>query len=170
MTNKIENHLGLVKSIAAKFVRKGFDFDDLYGIGCVALLEAGNSYDSTKGSFSTWATKIIQQSILDNFRKIKKEKQINFVNFENDVLDSKKKEFPNELLTVLLQEDKNESKIEKENKKILLDHFIHNKSWADIGRKLNLTRERVRQKGFEAIQNIRKKYRLILDDYESIYF
>lgn len=83
---------------------------------------------------------------------------------------AKKKEFPNELLTVLLQEDKNESKIEKENKKILLDHFIHNESWADIGRKLNLTRERVRQKGFEAIQNIRKKYRLILEDYESIYF
>jgi RNA polymerase sigma factor (sigma-70 family) len=169
MTNKIEDHLGLVRSIVSKFTRRSCDYDDFYGVGCVALVEAYNSYDAAKGSFSTWATKLIKQSIFDNFRKSKKEKDF-IVDIEADLSENKKKEFPIEFLSVLLQEDKDETKIEKENKKILIDHFINNISWAEIGRKMNITRERVRQKGSDAIQKIRKKYRLILDEYESIYF
>lgn len=165
----LEDHLDLVKSIVSKFDRNISD-SDLYGIGCVALVEAHQTYDSKKGAFSTWATKIIKQSIFDNFRKNKKEKKCELLGENSDkVTSDSKPEFPTEFLSILLQDDKNESKIEKENKKILIDHFINNQSWAEIGRKLKLTRERVRQRGSDAIEKIRSKYRLILDEYEAIY-
>ena len=140
----------------------------LYGIACVALVEAHNSYDCAKGAFSTWATKIIKQAIFDNFRKNKKHKCVGPL--ESDIEDDFKSPIPLEILSTLLKEDKNESKTEKQNKKILIDHFIENKSWAEIGRKLKITRERTRQKGIEAIEKIRKKYRLLLDDIEAVYF
>jgi RNA polymerase sigma factor (sigma-70 family) len=165
----LEDHLGLVKSIVSKF-DKNFADSDLYGIGCVALVEAHNTYDSEKGSFSTWATKIIKQSIFDNFRKNKKEKKCELLGEESaNLVGDFKPSLPIEFLSILLQDDKSESKIDKENKKILIDHFINDQSWAEIGRKLNLTRERVRQKGSDAIEKIRSKYRLILDEYEAIY-
>jgi len=167
MANNIENHLGLVRSIVAKFKHSYVELDDLYGIGCVALLEANSTYDSNKGSFSTWATKIIRQSIFDYFRKNKKESTVTYL--ENKEIECKKKIFPPDFLPILLKEEKDETDIEKQNKKILIDHFINDQSWAEIGRSLNLSRERVRQKGFDAILKIREKYRLILDEYESIY-
>lgn len=161
---KLENHIGLAKSIVCKF-DKNLNDSDLYGIACVALVEARNSYDPEKGAFSTWATKIIKQAIYDNFKKNKRKSE----NLDFDIEDDSKSPIPMEMLAVFLKEDKNDTKIQKQNKQILIDHFINNKSWAEIGRKLKLTRERVRQKGFEAIENIREKYRLILDDIESIY-
>lgn len=167
MVNNIENHLGLVRSIVAKFRHSRVDLEDLYCIGCVALLEANSTYDSTKGSFSTWATKIIKHSIFDYFRKNKKESNVTYL--ENKEIECEKKSFPPDFLPILLKEEKDETDVEKQNKKILIDHFINDQSWAEIGRNLNLSRERVRQKGFDAILRIREKYRLILDEYEAIY-
>lgn len=160
---KVEEYLGLAKSIVYKF-DKNINDSDLYGIACVALLEARDSYDPEKGAFTTWATKIIKQAIFDNFRKNKK-----LDSLEVEIEDDFKSSIPVQILTDLLSDNKSESKIEKQNKKILIDHFINNMSWAEIGRKLKITRERTRQKGVEAIKSIREKYRLILDDIEAVY-
>lgn len=162
----LEDHLGLVKSIVCKFEHTNLMDSDLFGVGCLALVEAHKSYDPNRGSFSTWATKIIKQSIFDNFKKNKKIKNIEK---ENDIIDESKPEFPQKLFSILLKEDLNETKTDRQNKKILVDHFINNKTWAEIGREMSLTRERVRQKGLEAIEKIRKKYRLILDDIDYLY-
>lgn len=167
MKIKVENHLGLVKSIASKFVQKGYEFDELYGIGCLALVEASRTYDSQKGSFSTWATKLIRQSFLNNFRKNK----LNFVDSKqdlNEVVDLRNK-IPFDFVSVLLEEEESDSYNEKQDKKILVEHFINKKSWAEIGRKLNLSRERIRQKGNDAINRLRQKYRLVLEDFEFFY-
>lgn len=166
--NRLEDHLGLVRSIVSKFTK--FDKynlmdSELFGIGCLALVEAQKSYIPERGAFSTWATKLIKQSIFDNFRKLKKQKmqrlQENF-----NIVDNSKKELPENLLSTLLGEEKSDTEFDKQNKKILIDHFLNNKSWAEIGRELSLTRERVRQRGSEAIEKIREKYRLILEDVE----
>lgn len=158
----LEDHLGLVKSIVYKF-DKNLNDSDLYGIACLALVEAKNSYDAKKGAFSTWATKIIKQSIFDNFRKKNKNKAKQIDNYE--IIDDFKK-VPFDILNVILKKDKQDSKTDSENKQILIDHYINNKTWAEIGRKKNLSKERVRQKGQEALCKIRKKYRLILEDLE----
>lgn len=166
-TNSLENHLGLVRSIVSKFDTSHIMDSDLFGIGCLALVEAQKSYKPEKGSFSTWATKLIKQSIFDSFRKSKKQKAKTEIN-ENFV-DKTKKSIPHDFLETLLSDSKNDTETEKQNKKILIDHFINGKSWAEIGRNLSLTRERVRQKGIEAIKKIRERYRLILDDFDFFY-
>lgn len=83
-----------------------------------------------------------------------------------NIVDNSKKELPENLLSTLFSEEKSDTEFDKQNKKILMDHFLNNKSWAEIGRELSLTRERVRQRGSEAIEKIREKYRLILEDAE----
>lgn len=163
----IEDHIGLVGSIVSKFDRNLMD-SDLFGIGCVALVEAYKSYAPEKGaSFSTWATKLIKQSIFDNFKKLKKYK--NTKNLDQDLVDDSKQSVPSEFLSLFLEDEKDDTYSEKENKKILLDHFLNGKSWAEIGREKSLSRERVRQKGMEALEKIRQKYRLIIDDVEGLY-
>ena len=70
-------------------------------------------------------------------------------------------------MSILLKEDDDDSDLDKENKKILIDHYINKISWAEIGRRMNYSKERVRQKGQDAIRRIRIKYKLILDEIEN---
>ena len=137
----------------------------------MALIDASKTYNSDKGSFSTWATKIIKQKLVDHYRKLKREKKISILgNDSSNLIDDVKNYVPTDLLSILLKEDKNESKIEKQNRQILIDHFLNKKSWAEIGRKLKITRERARQKGQCAIENIRNKHRSIIDDVQDFCF
>ena len=161
----LENHLPLVKSIVYKFDKNLMD-SDLYGIGCVALVEASKTYDPNKGSFSTWATRIIKQSIINNFRKNKKEKELKINQDISEVAEKNQYRLPTDVLQVILCDDKFESKKDKENKQILIDHFINNQTWDSIAKKKKITKEGARKKGIAAIKTIRKKYRFVLDEAE----
>ena len=168
----VENYLALAKSITLKFISRNqkVEDSDLYGCACLALVNASKTYDSSKGAFTTWATRKIQHSIIDYLRKNKNHKKTEALGENSsDLQDDFEIKAPIEILSVLLK-DKNESKLEKQNKKILLDHFIENKSWAEIGRKLDLSRERVRQKGQQALKSIQNKYRLVIGDLEPSFF
>ncbi|MDF1498831.1 MAG: sigma-70 family RNA polymerase sigma factor [Patescibacteria group bacterium] len=71
---KIEEHIGLVKSIANKYKGMGIDFDDLVQEGTIGLMQAMEKYDKTKGRFSTFAYHCIQNRIfatLNNSRTIR---------------------------------------------------------------------------------------------------
>ncbi len=53
-------NMGLVKSIAMRFVGRGTDFEDLVQIGCLGLLKAIRTFDETRGcAFSTYAVPLI---------------------------------------------------------------------------------------------------------------
>ena len=144
---------------------------EVYGHGCLALMNALNSYNSSKGSFSTWATKVITTSIIDFYRNSKKyKKNQNLGDDSTSILDESKITIPDCVLPILLKENKKDKKIDKQNKQILIDHYLNNKSWAEIGRKLKLSRERVRQKGQKALEDIRKNNRTILEELEFSYF
>jgi RNA polymerase sporulation-specific sigma factor len=64
-----EENLGLVRMCVARFVGKGFDYDDLYSVGCIGLLKAVNGFDETLGNrFSTYAVPVILGEIKRLFR------------------------------------------------------------------------------------------------------
>ena len=169
---KPEDYIFLLKSIVSKFIKnQKIEDSEIYSHGCIALMNATKSYDSSKGSFSTWATKVINSSIIDYYRKSKKYNK--FENLGDDsslISDNSKAKIPDIVLSILLKENKKEAKIDRQNKQILLDYYLNNKSWAEIGRKLKLSRERVRQRGQKALVDIRNNNKIILEELECSYF
>lgn len=66
---KIERNMGLVYSVANRFIGKGVDFEDLVQIGCVGLIKAVDNFDESRGfSFSTYAVPVIIGEIRQFFR------------------------------------------------------------------------------------------------------
>lgn len=69
---EIEQHLNLVHSIASKryiqFKHK-YDYDDLFQLGCIGLMNSINDFDENKGfKFSTYAYHCIDGAILRMIR------------------------------------------------------------------------------------------------------
>lgn len=65
----INNNIGLVHSIARKFVGRGVDYEDLFQSGCIGLIKAVDNFDETKGfQFSTYAVPVIMGEIKRLFR------------------------------------------------------------------------------------------------------
>ena len=65
----VENNLGLVHSLAARFKGRGIEYDDLFQAGCMGLLKAAEGFDETRGlKFSTYAVPVILGEIKRIFR------------------------------------------------------------------------------------------------------
>lgn len=64
----IEENLGLVYSIAKRFVGRGIEYEDLVQNGCVGLIKAVDNFDFSKGyKFSTYAVPVIMAKSNDSF-------------------------------------------------------------------------------------------------------
>ena len=60
MNKLIELNLPLVTSISKKFINRGYDYDDIYQIGCMGLVKAINNFDNNYNvKFSTYAVPMI---------------------------------------------------------------------------------------------------------------
>jgi RNA polymerase sporulation-specific sigma factor len=60
----VKGNIALVKSIVAKFIGRGAEFDDLYQVGCMGLVKAINHFDSAFNvRFSTYAVPMIAGEI-----------------------------------------------------------------------------------------------------------
>ena len=60
MNRLIEANLPLVTSISKKFINRGYDYEDIYKIGCMGLVKAiNNFYDKYNVKFSTYAVPMI---------------------------------------------------------------------------------------------------------------
>lgn len=65
----ITENLGLVKSIARRFLGRGCEFDDLTQIGTIGMLKAIRSFDLERGTaFSTYAVPLIVGEIRRHLR------------------------------------------------------------------------------------------------------
>ena len=65
----ISGNMGLVKSIARRFVGRGCEFDDLVQIGTIGMLKAIRSFDLDRGTaFSTYAVPLIIGEIRRHLR------------------------------------------------------------------------------------------------------
>lgn len=68
----IEDYFGLVRYICNKFYG---DQDDLFQIGCIALLKAKAKYNPKLGKFTTLAFKCVKNDIIKYLKKENKYKQ-----------------------------------------------------------------------------------------------
>lgn len=60
MNNLIEANLPLVTSISKKFINRGYEYEDIYQIGCMGLVKAINNFDDKYNvKFSTYAVPMI---------------------------------------------------------------------------------------------------------------
>lgn len=60
----VSDNMGLVWSIARRFMNRGYDLDDLYQIGCIGLLKAVDRFEIRFGvQFSTYAVPLISGEI-----------------------------------------------------------------------------------------------------------
>ncbi len=98
---KIISNIGLVHSIAKRFVNRGAEYEDIFQAGCVGLIKAVDNFDNTKGfKFSTYAVPVIMGEIKRIFRdggsiKISrslKEKSIYINKIRNSFLKSELRE------------------------------------------------------------------------------
>ena len=65
----IENNLGLVRALCARFSGRGIEYDDLYQAGCMGLVKATDAFDSERGlCFSTYAVPVIMGEMRRLFR------------------------------------------------------------------------------------------------------
>ena len=66
----ISENLGLVKSIARRFLGRGCEYDDLVQIGTIGMLKAIRSFDLERGTaFSTYAVPLIVGEISEEGRE-----------------------------------------------------------------------------------------------------
>lgn len=60
----VSDNMGLVWSIARRFINRGYDLEELYQIGCIGLLKAVDRFESRYGvQFSTYAVPLISGEI-----------------------------------------------------------------------------------------------------------
>ncbi|OFI04948.1 RNA polymerase sigma-F factor [Clostridium acetireducens DSM 10703] len=60
LDNVVENNLPLVSSITKKFLNRGYDYEDIFQIGCIGLIKAIKNFNTDyKVKFSTYAVPMI---------------------------------------------------------------------------------------------------------------
>lgn len=84
----IKHNLRLVAHISKKYKNSNVEQEDLISIGTIGLMKAIKTFDYSKGnSFSTYASRCIENEILMNFRSNKKNAQSVFL---DDIISTDK--------------------------------------------------------------------------------
>lgn len=153
----LDEHLPLVKSIASKQAHTAIPYEDLVQEGTIGLWEAWKRFDPDKGAkFSTYATYWIKKCILEAVGK--EHEASNDAAQYNDAISYRKYEEKEEI--------ENQEKVdfpssfpEREKKVLVLLYGLDGKGSYDlgeIGEKLGIPRERVRQLKEKGLRRLRK--------------
>ena len=109
----IRHNLRLVAHITKKYKNSNFDNDDLISVGSIGLMKAIKTFSYEKGnSFSTYASRCIENEILMTFRSNKKNAQTVYL---DDVI-SVDKDGNNLSLYEILCDTKEDVDVQAENK------------------------------------------------------
>lgn len=154
---RAEDHIGLLSSCVLRFVKEGPVQDsDLYSVGCLALMEAVETFDPSKAKFCTWATRIINQRIID---EIKRNARIRESCSDLSLHpDEESEPLPVHLLPDLLDGDGDEECM-------VVGHYLEGKSLSELGREFGFSKEWIRKKIQSAVSKIRRDNLALLEAY-----
>jgi len=181
-TEKIrpEEHLGLVAMEARKYASLGQPVEDTdeYSIGCFALLDAAESFNEEIGcQFSTWAVRKIRNAIVEHWRQQTRQRKEpkNILSIERHLSEDQLEKLVNNghsdleelfpLVPEMLEPKKQDTPTMRNDKRILIFYFIKGMSYAQIGRKLSITREGIRVAVKRGIVEIRNRFKDQLKDW-----
>jgi len=164
----IESNLGLVISIAKKHLHGALNLPDLVGEGNMSLMRAVEKFDYSRGyRFSTYATLAIAK---DYAKKIPAEtfrldvsSQVDMETLSHDIRDENLADIIAIETAAQSLDEVIESNLTERQQYIIRSHFglegnriiKKAKTLEEIGRTLNLSRERVRQIELIALQQLR---------------
>ena len=168
----IRNHLitenvGLAYTMVARFRGHSVDRDDLLGEAMLALLRAVEGFDPCRGCrFSTYACNAIVRSLIQAVKKSNRSGRLRFVG-ETNILDERLREledtqnawsdlFADRLRRAL---DVNQGDLTEREHTVLAERFPmrgeSRRTLAQIGNRLGLSKERVRQIQSVALAKLR---------------
>ena len=191
----MESNLRFVFDVARRYTGRGVSISELISEGNMGLLKAIDKFDESKDvKFISYAVWWIRQAMSES---IKKRKLLKFVDIEpndnNDkFIDNKASDDDDEKVLCndkFSNENEQKSKEINESQKIIISNIIstltdrerdiieshygiNNKkelTLTDIGKKYNLSTERVRQIKDKGLRKLRSKM-LLLDNFEDLYF
>ena len=179
----ITSNLRFVTQVARKYAGMGIDIEDLISFGNLGLIEAAKKFDPTKGfkfiSFAVWYIRAEITKALDNYSRtvripshktnIEESKTVNFdspVNIDKSLesygdryLQSDKEISKLEIEDLKNDLEKALSKLKPKQRKAIEMYYCigyeFSKSMEQIGKEMNVTKERVRQLINQALEKLR---------------
>lgn len=161
---RVEDHLGLVRAVVYKFCRKcRVEDSELYSVGCIALMKAASSFDPTKSQFSTWATRLIRQRVIEEICRVSKERSVSDTDYVAKAVCPEPRK-PVHMVSSIVESCDSDSPSEFEGKRVVREHYLKGRSLSDLGRELGMSKEGVRKRVGSAIVALRIKNRRLLED------
>jgi RNA polymerase primary sigma factor len=166
MKNRIvERNMALVIFVARKHVKAGEELSEFIAEGNLALIRAVDSFDFARGNrFSTYATWAIRNTLLSKSQCDRRQRGRPFVDFEESLMvpDPSVAEFESESL----QDNRRAvvrrwfSRLNKRERWILTKRYglagVAERTLAQIGRDLGISKQRVSQLAARAENKLRK--------------
>ena len=146
----IARQMPQIRSLAAKAVRPGLDFDDAVQEGIIGLFSALETFDAQKGAaFATYANVCVQNAIVSAVRAAGRSKHAP-LNTSVPYTETESTPGPEELVMQTMQSiDTRLSALEKQ----VLALFLDGNSYSAIAKRLNVSEKAVDN----ALQRVRAK-------------
>ena len=163
-------HFGLVGHVSKRYanLQRGERIEDTeeFADGLVGLTRAIDNFDPTKGfQFSTFAFYCIRNEICKGMKErqrgvVHASIRIDWTNSEID-MPARANEEPSfvkagRLVDALLNKLPEDTEPRRKNKRILVDYYLRERMLKEIGGELGVTRERIRQRREQALEELKR--------------
>ena len=167
------DHINLATKIAYKFRPKHsyekIEDTEVFSIACEELTRAAKSFHHDRGDFARFAWRSMRNGILQKIRfQNRKRRKANFSllddkrwnNIEQLIQDNS----CIQLLPNILQDHESETAQERENKQLVIDHYIHGKQINMMASALGITRRAIHDRIKKCLASLKERATKIIGE------
>lgn len=167
-----QDYLYLAAKVAFKYRNKhGFERlkdTEIYSIACEHLIRAAQSFKSDRGKFAGFAWKYMSNGILQKFRSQRRLKRsacfsvLDHNKWNN--IESRNQSSPVFLLSSILQDYEGETRQDREDKQLVIDHFMYGKKISLLAEAVGVSRQAIHNRINRCLQKLRERGFRLLED------